>query len=276
MNHFDRIISLYLCIDSAYSSVLGSTSLRKGGFPPQLSDVEVLTIEIFDEWQGHCETKSIWRYTRQHWLEWFPQLCAYKTFAKQCANLRWLKEKILSFLWPPGDCHIIDGAPLPLCQFARAKRCRRLREWAAYGHCAAKKMTYWGLKAYPLMRLDGAITACWLHQANEDERTILDNLIGFIKGLVIADKGFQSESRAKELKVNGIDIIVPSRKNMKQKRDEKEENQLKNIRRRIETAIGQLVERYSFNSIKARSILAYCNEIFRKILAYNFNLMIKS
>ena len=179
-------------------------------------------------------------------------------------------------LWPACGEHIVDGVPLQLCQFARAKRCKRLREFAAYGYCAAKKMPYWGLKGFPLMRVDGPICAFWTQPANEDERAILDNMIGLIQGTFLGDKGFQTKEKAQELADYGIRLWVPTRKNMTKMISEKAENALKNIRRRIETAIGQLVERFGFQNIKARSPLAFFNAVFRKILAYNFDLMIKS
>ena len=148
MNQEERIISLYLRLEDVYESIVGKDRLRSRGFSPALSDVEVLTMEIYGEWQGICGDKALWRYFRNHWSEWFPALPSYKQFTKQCTNLRWLKEKIIEHLWPVGDVHVIDGMPLPLCQFARSRRCRRMREDAAYGHCAAKQMTHGVLQQY--------------------------------------------------------------------------------------------------------------------------------
>jgi hypothetical protein len=273
MDQEERIIGLYLCIEAAYQEVVGEVGLRGRGSMPQLSDVEVLTIEVFGEWQGHHEEKAIHRYIRQHWLEWFPCLPSYQNFRRQCANLRWVKERIIQHLWPASDMHVIDGVPLPLCRFARARRCRRMREDAAYGYCAAQDMTFWGFKGYPLMRMDGAIHAFWTMPANEDERGVLDAVIARIRGLLLGDKGFQLKAyRQEELASHGLYLLVPARKNMQKKMTKATENQFKNLRRRVETTIGQLCERYDMNRIKARSPLAFFSAIFRKILAYNLNL----
>lgn len=273
MNQEETIIGLYLCIEAAYQDATKGCRLRERGFPPDLSDVEVLTMEIFGEWQGHHEEKAIHRYIRMHWLAWFPKLPHYQNFRRQCANLRWIKERIIEHLWPASDMHVIDGVPLPLCQFARARHCRRMRESAAYGHCAAKQMTFWGFKGYPLMRMDGAIHSFWTMPANEDERSVLDAIITRIQGLLLGDKGFQlKEWRQKELAAHGLHLLVPARRNMQNLLPPPTENQLKNLRRRIETAIGQLCERYALNRIKARSPLAFFAAVFRKILAYNLKL----
>lgn len=270
MNLEEDIIDLYLRLEAAYNAVIGDKRLRKRGFPPDLSDVEVLTIEIFSEWQGLHEEKAMHRYIGNHWPAWFPKLPSYENFRRQCANLRWVKQCIIEHLWPASDMHVIDGMPLPLCQFARSRRCRRMREDGAYGFCAAKQMTFWGFKGYPLMRMDGAIHAFWTLPANEDERTILDAVMTKIQGFLLGDKGFQLKQwRQEELAAHGIHLFVPTRKNMRKIMPEVTENQLKNLRRRIETAIGQLCERYMLNRIKARSPLAFFAAIFRKILAYN-------
>lgn len=267
------IIGLYLRLEAAYTGLLGSKRLRQRGPAPGLSDVEVLTIEVFAEWQGHHEEKSIYRYIRAHWLDWFPRLPCYQNFRRQCANLRWLKQQLIETLWPVADVHVIDGVPLPLCQFARARHCKRLRTDAAYGYCAAKKMTFWGLKGYPLLRMDGVICAFWTLPGNLDERSVLDNLVGRVRGLLLGDKGFQLKAtQQQDLQAHGLHLLVPARKNMPQTLSKPAENQFKNLRRRIETAIGQLCERYDLNRIKARASLAFLAAIFRKVLAYNLSL----
>jgi len=103
VNQGERIIWLYLRIEAAYRAITGGKPLRKAGFEPKLSDVEVIVIEVFGEWQGHHGDKAIWRYCDQHRRAWFPHLPDYKTFTKQCSQLRWVKEKILEHLWPPSD-----------------------------------------------------------------------------------------------------------------------------------------------------------------------------
>lgn len=267
------IIGLYLRLEAAYRGIVGNRRLRERGPAPGLSDVEVLTIEVFAEWQGQHEEKGMYRYIRAHWLEWFPRLPSYQNFRRQCANLRWLKQRLIETLWPVADVHVIDGVPLPLCQFARARQCKRLRADAAYGYCAAKKMTFWGLKGYPLLRLDGVICAFWTLPGNLDERTVLEHLVGRVKGLLLGDKGFQLKPiQQQELQAHGLGLLVPARKNMAPTMPQATENQFKNLRRRIETAIGQLCERYDLNRIKARASLAFFAAIFRKILAYNLSI----
>lgn len=185
----ERIISIYLQIDTIYTELTAGRSLRYGGFAPALSDVEVLTIEVLGEIQNRNGDRAIWQYIQDHWLAWFPRLGAYKTFAKHCANLCWVKQRILPRLFPPTDMvHSIDGVPLPVCHNARANRSRQLQESAAWGFCAAKDEHYYGLKGH--VALHCTISAFVVTPANVDERQVLWDIAGKIEGLLIGDKGY--------------------------------------------------------------------------------------
>lgn len=186
-----RIIIIYIRIEEIYKKLTKDNPLRKGGFPPSLSDVEVLTMEIIGEMEGKNGDRAIWRYFNEHWTSWFPDLTSYKTFAKQCANLCWVKQQILPLLFPPTqDIHVIDGVPMPTCHNARSHRYSSLREYTRWGYCAAKDEHYYGLKGHVTIGQNGFISDFTVTPANVDERKILPNLIGKIKGLLIGDKGF--------------------------------------------------------------------------------------
>ena len=62
MNREESIIGLYVTIDAACEAVTKGQKLRQRGPNPDLTDAEILTIEIFGEMQGHHDDASIWRY----------------------------------------------------------------------------------------------------------------------------------------------------------------------------------------------------------------------
>ena len=108
----------------------------------------------------------------------------FKTFAKQCANLCWVKQLILDRLFGGRDAvHMIDGVPMAVCHNARAYRSLMLNEHTAWGYCAAKDEHYYGLRGHLVLGLNGFITAFIVTPANVDERLSLGDLIGKIKGL---------------------------------------------------------------------------------------------
>src|ERR671921_2513876 len=74
----EALILLYLLVDDAYRMVTFGGRLRQRGPEPKLSDVEVLTMEIFGEQQGRHDDAAIHRYFDGHLLPdaWvLPGLC---------------------------------------------------------------------------------------------------------------------------------------------------------------------------------------------------------
>jgi hypothetical protein len=102
MHREQDIIELYLTIEAACQVVTQGKKLRQRGPEPDLTDAEVLTIEIFGEMQGHHNDASIWRYSKAHWQDWFPGSGSHPAFAKQSAHLIHLKQKVFAHLFLPG------------------------------------------------------------------------------------------------------------------------------------------------------------------------------
>lgn len=272
MNVEDVIITVFCCVAEIVDA---AGRLRCRGFPPDLTDAEVLTMEIVGELQGRDGDAAIWRYFKEHWHPWFPALGSYPNFAKHCANLRFIKERVLTALFAPtSDLHIVDGVPMPLCHYARSARCKSLREFAAYGYCAAKDEKYFGLRGHPVMNEQGYIVHCTYTDAGVDEREVLENLRGVILGMLLGDKGFIGEPRRLSLLKDGIDLQTLKRKNMAENRSKAFLRWLAKTRKTIETALSQLTERFRFNQPNARSIHHFLNKTSRKILAYNFSIML--
>ncbi len=115
MNREETIIALYMTLEAACTAVLRGMAVRQRGPRPDLTDAEMLTIEIFGEMMGHHDDAAIWRYAKNHWQTWFPALGSYQAFAKQSANLVHLKQQIFAHLYAPqDDIHITDGVPLAM------------------------------------------------------------------------------------------------------------------------------------------------------------------
>lgn len=271
MNLEHDVIELYLTIENACQAVTTGKKLRQRGPRPDLIEAEVLTIEVFGEMQGHHDDASIWRYAKAHWQAWFPGLGSYPAFAKQSANLAWLKQQVLVYLFAPqaDTIHITDGVPMPICHLARANRSKLFKGEAAFGFCAAKDEHYYGFKGHIIVNLRQQVVGFTLAPANIDERDVLDNMRGLLSGLLIGDKGLLSKLRQAELADDGIDLQTPLRDNMEDPRPKTAVQRLLKTRRRVETVIGQLVEFFDFAACKARDLWHLTAKLVRKLLAYN-------
>ncbi len=70
-----------------------------------------------------------------------------------------------------------------------------------------------------------------------------------------------------------LDLQTPLRKNMYDSRPKEIVSTMMNIRRKVETVIGQLVERFQVQSIKAKDLWHLCAKVGRKILAHTICFM---
>ena len=276
MEQEDRIITVYLDIEEIYNEITAGRPLRRGGFPPALSDAEVLTMEIIGEIEGHNGDRAIWQYFDKHWREWFPALGSYKTFAKQSANLWRIRQEILRRLFGGTDnVHIIDGVPMPVCHNVRAYRSRMLDDVTAWGYCAAKDEYYYGLRGHILIGMNGFITDIVVTPANTDERLSLWDIAGQINGMLIGDKGFIGQKWIDFMAAYGINLQTPLRDNMHDPRPQKTVKLLMRIRKSIETALSILTGFFSLTKIKAHDLWHFTSKLYRKLLAYNFYIMLK-
>ena len=126
------------------------------------------------------------------------------------------------------------------------------------------------------MNTEGFITQGTVTPANENERFVLGNLIGHIKGMLIGDKGFIDQSWKTLLAQHGIDFQTPLRRNMMDQRSPGFVKALIKTRKSIETAFIVLVTQFSFTKIKAHDLWHFLIKFSRKIFAFNFYVLLKN
>ena len=165
--------------------------------------------------------------------------------------------------------YIVDGIPLPICKFARAPRCHLFPDLASFGHCAAKKETYFGFKGLLVINAHGHIRGFYITAANTDERQALLDMDLKIEGDMLGDKGFLGAEFTQNIAQTGITMHTPLRDNMKDTRPKSFVKNIMNTRRYIETIIGKLIEQFSLIHHKARDIWRLKNKISRKLISYS-------
>ena len=120
------IVSVFCAVDDALDEVLDGRRLRQRGPAPQLTDQEVLTIEVVGEYLSMDCDRAIFDYFRRHFSHFFPALRIVHrtTFVRQSANLWKVKERLwqhlVAHLERDERVSLIDSFALPVCRFARA------------------------------------------------------------------------------------------------------------------------------------------------------------
>jgi Transposase DDE domain len=265
-----RLVWLYCVIDDAVRLIVGDGRTRSRGTEPELTDAEVLTLQLWGEMEGLASDAAIWRAAVDRWIDWFPTIGSEWNFTRRCANLHPLMDRVLVLLFAPsGDWNAFDGLPLPVCRQARANRDRRFKGEAAWGYCAAKGEHYYGFKAGVSMNSHGEIYRLWLGPANVDEREMVEATAFGMHSLLLADKGLISPVLTDLMLGRGIDLTTPLRRNMKDARPHWVVRQAMRLRRRVETALGVLTEHFAIARTRGRDFWRWSSRILRKILAYN-------
>lgn len=253
---------------------LQGKKLRQRGPRPELSDPEVLTIEIVGEFLGLDTEKGLCAYFKRHYADWFPALRRIHrtTLTRQMANLWAVKQELRRHLLELIDfdpqISLIDSFPVPVCRFARAYRCRRLAEESAFGYDETTKQTFYGLKGHMRVCWPGVIVEAELAPADTHDLRMCEELLQGATGWTLGDRNYWSPRLAQELKEEGLDLLAP----YKSKKEEKGPwpRSLTQKRRKIETVIGQLVERYKAKKVWAKDRWHLTSRWLRKLLSHTF------
>ena len=172
------------------------------------------------------------------------------------------------------DLYLFDGFPIPICHIKRCKWASSFKGLGAIGYCAAKDQKYFGFKGHLLVSSEGITKAFSIAPANIDERDMLPEVALGLTGDLIADKGLICPILQLELENQGLILHTPLRKNMEDSRAKEFLSQIMNIRRKIETVIGQLAERFKIQSIRAKDIWYLMVKVGRKVFAHTLCFLI--
>ncbi len=276
----DFIINTYCFVDN-YLKEENLTRLRRRGEPPALSDAEMITMEIVGEYLGYGSDKRIWSYFKEHWRHFFPKIPCRSSFAKHCANLSEVKKQLQVYvsnhLSDNQDLYFCDGFPIPICHIKRYKRSTtQLRSEGSVGYCAAKDEYYFGFKGHLFITQHGSVIGYDIAAANVDERDMLPEIVGNRSGMLIGDKGLMRRSLQAMLAKQHLDLQTPLRANMQDSRPKTLVTLMMNMRRTVETMIGQLVDRFKIQSVKAKDLWHLSAKVGRKILSHTVCFMFNS
>jgi hypothetical protein len=132
-------------------------------------------MEIVGVYLGLEQESQLIAYFHQHYPHFFPALHSLHrtTGVRQAANLWRLKEQVWQAMLRrlPHDAHfaVVDDFPLPVCQVARAYRCRRFRGEAAFGKDTLVRQRFCGLRIHVRLEWLGVIARFRSAPANVHE-----------------------------------------------------------------------------------------------------------
>jgi hypothetical protein len=274
MDRDEFIVTVYCLVCEHYQVIKNTYSLRRGGFAPALSDEEVITLELCGEYFKLPADKDLFGYFRSHYAHFFPQLTDRTLFVRQAANL-WqvqaaIQQRLAQVSGQSADpVQIIDTLPLPVCGYTRSGRDRCFPTVADYGHCAAKRLDYYGFKLGLRIARCGMIIGFPLLPARPHDIRLLDDLVEGFAGLVPADKGFIDAYRHTRLaERHGVVVVTPPRKGMTTPHPPRLLRLCARLRKGVETVGAHLTERFAVARIRVHDLWHFQHRLIRKVLAH--------
>jgi hypothetical protein len=275
----DFIIAVFCVVDEAIPHALNGQRLRQRGPQPLLADSEVITMEVVGEYLGLEQDSALFAYFRHHYAHFFPALRMLHrtTFVRQAANLWRLKERlwqgVLARVPHDPTFAIVDSFPLPVCQFARAYRCRRFRGDAAFGKDTLVRQTFYGLRLHVRLEWPGVMTRFCVAPANVHELAVVPALAEHTTGTLVGDRNYWSPVTTAEWQRHGVELLAPYR-SAKRDPHPRWSARLSRVRYRIDTVFGQLVDRCAVKRVWARDQWHLCSRLLRKVLMHTLAVLL--
>lgn len=270
------ITVVFCLVDDFVRDLCRRCRLRQRGPEPVLADSEVLTIEIVGEFLGLDTDRGLHAYFRRHFGHLVPGLrTVHRTsLARQAANLWAVKSALWQHLATAAQhdaaLALIDSLPVPVCRFARAYRCQSFRGLAAFGYDALAHQTYYGLRLHLRVCWPGVITAATLAPANDADQAVAPQLLDGLTGWALGDSGYGAAALQTELATAGLHLIAPPRG----KPAPRWPGWLVRARRRIETVLSQLAERYHAKQVRARDPWHLAARWLRKLASHTLAVLL--
>ena len=271
----DYITELFCILDDFCKKF--NESLNKALIPDQkmklkksaLSLSEAMTIIVLFHKSGFRFFKYFYcQMIVPFWKSAFPKLLSYNRFIEIMP--RCLQALTSFFHQVKGEdtgISIIDSTKLVVCHNLRIKRNRVFKDLANRG----KSSTGWfyGFKLHLIINHLGEIVNLKITSGNIHDVAVLESLTKDLKGILLGDKGYLGKEKAEVLAARGLKILTPSRKNMKNKPIQtEEEKQLLSRRGLIETVNDQLKNLHQIEHSRHRSVNNFMVNIMAAVVAY--------
>lgn len=236
---------------------------------PRLSLSERMTILIAFHQSHYRNFKAYYLQTvTQQWSEAFPHLLSYQRFVE------WIPSTLIPLSVYLHSCFgsctgvsILDATKIAVCHNRRIPRHRVFKDMAARGKTSMG--WFYGFKLHLVVNDQGELLNIALTPGNTDDRVPVPNLLKPLFGRVIADRGYVSQPLFEHLLHEmGIRLIVPPRRNMKNRLMPLMDKILTRKRSIVETIIDQFKNISQIEHSRHRSPVNFFVNVVCGLIAY--------
>ena len=248
------------------------------GRPVVFTDNLVMKMDLLGRLSGLRGETELLRHLERFYTWLFPQLPSqswlWRRLAQLAPKLEHLRQRVRHELGVAGeDLRVIDTLPLPVFKTWRPGRGNGF-DWADWGHCASKKLNYFGFKLMLSVTPDGIPDFYDLCSARPHDLNAVEELVSTLNGgLGLADKGFISRPRLQHLaEAQGIVVLTYKRANQKEQNAPLEQWLLGQYRQRIETTGSQLVDLLHIEDLGAKTDFGLAKRVISAMTAFTLGI----
>lgn len=267
---------IFVLVDDWYQAEGVKLLKGKVGKKPVFRDSEVITLMLAQDFIPYPSETQYIEFIRANYLELFPKLVDQSQFNRRARALRLLVEH-LRRSWVIQRCghlrsnYLLDTKPVPVVGYKRHKRCSDFAGSANYGHCASRKMDYFGYKLVMISTVEGLPIVYELVPANLDERLAAESVIDYLMGCdVFADKGFLGFEWQTSIfdQTNNL-IWTPKRSNQRVQNSKQLDRWLSRVRERIEGAFHEIQNTgRNLERLLCKTVLGLCTRVIAKMTSH--------
>lgn len=199
----------------------------------------------------------------------FPQLVSYNRFVElQKTALIPLLYYLHTRKGAVTGISFIDSTPIKVCHPKRASGNQVFEELAQWGKNSIG--WYFGFKLHLVINDRGELLAFKLTPANTDDRKPVPDLVHGIIGKLFGDKGYISKELFEQLFKEGLQLVTPFKKNMKNRLVPLMDKILLRKRALIETVNDQLKNIAQIEHSRHRSVFNFMVNLIAGLIAYSY------
>jgi hypothetical protein len=193
------LTTLYVLTDDLYKEFVAPKMPPCGGPEGNLSDSEVLCLGLAAQWRAGVPWRSergFVRYAFAHLRRFFPDMTTQSAFNRRLRRL-WgayilLQQAVARQFHRPGDCEIMDCAPVPIARGARSFHKGWLCDIASIGKGGNDRYFY-GLHLLLVVDASGLATGWTLASGEVQDRWLAELLLSSRAGMPRLDGPSQSD-----------------------------------------------------------------------------------
>jgi len=247
------------------------------------SDKQMIKMLLVRDFEGIQYNRELVRFLKVYFKRYFPVIPDHSTFCRREKKLLSLLEKIRQDVLKKLDVKferlkITDSTPIPVARFSPYRKYKLFPE-SEFGYCSALNERYKGFKLSLLTTISGIPTDFELMPANKHDVNLLEELVYHYQNtIIIADKGYSSQSLKEKLKINQNLLITPTIKyklnKSKTKTNTYSEKQLLKKRSVIESVFNQLKTRFNIVNHQLKTLSGLIARVFNILFTYTLIIFI--